>query len=842
MTSQKNSLPIDVLRADVTAALARHNQLVVQAPTGSGKSTRLPLWLREDLGKNVLVVVPRDMACHALATYLSSLEGLPVGQRIGYSVRFEEARCETTEILFVTPDVALRMTRELNLGGEFPFGAVLVDEFHERGWEVDLCSAILRHHLPDWGGSIVWTSATLDAEGLATTLGAHLMRSEGRTYPVDIEYMPQDIRTPSGTDLDKRVVKAVRQILSKKGDEGEILVFLPSRVEIKACESALASLARERNLELFQMHDNLPMSQMAAAFKLNKNGKRRVFLATHIAETSVTLPGVTWVLDSGLVQMEVHRAGRIALAIVPVSRAAMDQRAGRAGRVAAGRCVRLWDDRWPPAVITPPEIARTELDDVLLQAACCGLQGETFDKAPWVTQPPVFAVQRARGRMGRVGALDERWHITDRGRALAALPVSVMESRLMIEAPPALAATVADLVALMQLDGRLVLPVEKSATRMTLEREKVFEGCRNEVTEAIVAVRRGDVRTHGLHPGRLEEARKLSTALRAIIGVTANPQEDRSELPSDDALGLYMARCLPEAAFTMRPRAQTILWTEKMKPWGNGEVEVHVLPYEPYHDVDRLHANRFPPVGGIILQNTWTGEGKSVRGEGSFVLPCTLHTLGVAEVGKQEVGELRVSTDEESGQWEVQATLIRMLAGVEIARERRVLSGEPLREAVARLILEERLFQGILPKLRDGLHVWAALRDWSPRDVQPHWTLSQLPVPPDEKGWLISRLAALGLEESAELEMISMEDLLPDLSPSGLDEEEQRAMLTDFPRMWLYMGGIYECQLQPRLRRAWLEPIDETSKKAKLPPRELLPRFRGFSVMYRQASREVQLR
>jgi ATP-dependent helicase HrpB len=594
------------------------------------------------------------------------------------------------------------------------------------------------------------------------------------------------------------------------------------------------------------VHASLPMERLARAFE-ERRGQRRVFLATNVAETSVTLPGVTWVVDSGLVRMQLHRAGRVALALAPASQAAMDQRAGRAGRVAPGRCVRLWDRHWPAQASTPPEITRAELDDVLLQAACCGLDGEAFDRAPWVTQPPVFAVQRARARLERAGAMDGRGRITERGRALAALPASVAESRLMIEAPPELAATVADLIALMQRSGRLVLPVGAGEERLQEAREALFEGCRHEVAEALVALRRGDARRHNLHPSGLEEARKLSTALRAIIGIKTPPTKDDAPLPDDDALATYMARCLPEAAFAMRPRAARDAGKEeggrgnKRKPWANGEVEVGVSPYIPHGEADREHVARHPATLGVLLQNAWIGDGKSVRGVGSLLLPCSPAALAAAGVGELEVGELAL--ERVKGGWSVEAPVVQTLAGVRLAGERRALTGAALRAAVAELIRANRLFKGAAERLRDQLHLWGMLRDWLPEDGEPHWTPGALPEPPaDEQAWLVSRLESLGLESCDELELISADDLMPELSASGLGVDELAALLTDFPRVWVYLGGAFRCEVQPRSRKVWIEPIDATAKKAKEPPREVLPRFRTFGIMYRQASRVVRLR
>lgn len=841
----QESLPIDALRAELDAALSTHPMLVVQAPTGSGKSTRLPLWLRDHTDQPVLVIEPRRVACCALATYLAKLAGEPVGRSIGYSVRFEDVRSAKTKILFVTPGVALRMAHKLNLGGAFPFGAVLIDEFHERGWEVDLCSAILRHHLKRWGGRLIWTSATLEAEALVERLGAHLMRSEGRTYPVEIEYMAQEVHAPTDEDLERRVARAIRHILNQPGDKGEILVFLPGRGEIAGCEEALGGLAREHGLELVPVHASLPMDRLARAFEA-RHGVRRVFLATNVAETSVTLPGVTWVVDSGLVRMQQHRAGRVALALVPASQAAMDQRAGRAGRVAPGRCLRLWDRHWPAQASTPPEIVRAELDDVVLQAACCGLEGRAFDEAPWVTQPPPFAVQRARARLERAGALDARGHITARGRVLAALPVSVQESRLMVEAPPELAATVADLVALMQRSGRLMLPT--SDARVQEAREVLCEGCRHEVAEALVVLRRGDARRHALHPSGLEEARKLADALRATIGVKQRVTDDTSPLPEDDALACYMARCLPEAAFALRPRVQKERpdaaerpGYAKRRPWANGEVEVGVEAYVPHAAADREHVERHPPTVGVLLQNTWIGDGKSVRGTGSLLLPCSPAALAAAGVGELEVGELAV--ERVGGGWRIEAPVVQVLAGVRLASERRTLEGQALREAAARLVLDNRIFKGAAARLRDRLHLWAMLSAWLPEDGEPHWTGAKLgPAPEDERAWLVERLGALGLETCDELELLSGDDLVPDLSASGLSDEELASLLADFPRVWVYLGGSFACEVQPRARKVWIEPIDQTAKKAKEPPREVLPRFRGFGVMYRQASRVLKLR
>ena len=309
--------------------------------------------------------------------------------------------------------------------------------------------------------------------------------------------------------------------------------------------------------------------------------------------------------------------------------------------------------------------------------------------------------------------------------------------------------------------------------------------------------------------------------------------------------GAGLALVMLPVILALRPRAQKEDTSEargrpRRKPWGNGEVEVGVAPYVPHGAADRDHVERHPPTVGVLLQNAWIGDGKSVRGAGSLLLPCSAAALAAAGVGELEVGELAV---ERAGRgWRVEASVVQTLAGVRLASERRALAGATLREAVAELVLANRLFKGAGEALRDRLHLWGMLCGWLAEDSEPHWTPDKLSEPPDERVWLVSRLEALGLESCDELELLGADDLMPDLSASGLGEDEQASLLADMPRVWVYLGGSYRCEVQARSRKVWIEPIDATAKKAKEPPREVLPRLRGFGVMYRQASRVVRLR
>ena len=359
---QRDTLPVDRVRPEVEAALEAHQRVVLAAPTGSGKSTRIPLWLEQRYAPPdaaqaapVLVVQPRRVACRALAGWLAEQRNEPVGATVGSWIRFERAVSETTRVLFATPGIALQLF-EPDAG--MRFSAVMIDEFHERGWQTDLLAAVLaRRSTP-----LVVTSATMETVEIARALHAPVVEAEGRTYPLTIEHTDAPAQ-PSARDLVDRVCERVLKLPSVEGDT---LVFLPGKREI----AAVADRLRSHGVEAIEVHGGVRPDALAKAFRAPAGG--RVFVATNVAETSLTIPGVTTVVDSGLVRRVVHRAGRSVLALDVCSQAAMDQRAGRAGRVQAGRVIRLWSQRFRQVASLPPEVTRIPLDDVVLTAAALG--------------------------------------------------------------------------------------------------------------------------------------------------------------------------------------------------------------------------------------------------------------------------------------------------------------------------------------------------------------------------------------------------------------------------------------------------------------------------------------
>ncbi|MFB6262232.1 MAG: helicase-related protein [Bradymonadaceae bacterium] len=835
-------LPIDDVRGEVESTIRAGGPSVVVAPTGSGKSTRLPIWMDHQLDGPVLVVEPRRVACRSLASYLADQRGESAGESIGYRVRFDDTSSDRTSVLFATTGVALRMLS----ADDWPFAGVVIDEFHERGWEVDLIAAVLRRrHREGDERPFVFTSATIRASQLARRLDGELVEAEGRTYPVDIEYR-DDPPAPSSRDLDDRVRGAVAEVVSSD-DDGDVLVFLPGKGEIRSCYGALTGLAREHDLELLKVHGRLPPSEMAKAFE-DDIDRRRVFLATNVAETSVTLPGVTTVIDSGLVKTRVHRGGRSALALRPTSEASMDQRAGRAGRVKPGRCIRLWSRRFRPDATIPPEIERIELDDVMLHAARAGLEGEAFERAPWLSDPPEFAVEKARNRLERVGALTDDGKLTEMGRRLAELPVDAHDARLLIDPPDDLKGLLADVVALLQRSTDLLLPPSKApeapAGEVESNRNELLADCDNEVYTQVVALRHGRPREHGLHRSAWNEARKVSNSLREIVDApVSDPLDEAPGLPDVERFADYLLERIPDYAYVLRERARRRRRGGEPKmgrsePWANGEVEIDVYPFEPPvdprardHDVDH-------PVAGVILDLFWVGDrGTSVRGLGNMLVPCTDGQLADAGIGEVEIAALDV--DEEGAHPVVEAKAERRLAGVTLRAERRELEGRPLCRAIGELVAEGRLFREARDPLLDDLHLWELLVGW-PEDER-YW--SDGPEPPALTSYVEQRLWELGLRESSDLLLVEPEDLRPDLADMlGIAEFELDDWRDDFPRTWAHMGAEYTCEVQPTVSKVILEPANAKAREGDDPAARYLPNFRGFSVFLRSASRVVPLR
>lgn len=419
------ALPIDTELPAIVTTLRESRRLVLEAPPGAGKTTRVPRALLDaGFEGEIVVLEPRRLAARLAAARVAEELGEKVGERVGYSVRFEESRSERTRIRFVTEGVLTRrLVTDPKLAG---VGVVILDEFHERNLQGDVALALLEHALRTERDDlhVIVMSATLDAAPVAEYLGAARIRSEGRAYPVVTEHEPPGDDRP----LELRVVSATRSALVASPD-GDTLVFLPGAREIRKCSEALQKLASEHGVDVVALHGELPLEEQSRAIR--RGPRRKVVLATNVAESSITVEGVVTVIDSGLARAMRHSpwSGLGSLETVKVSRASATQREGRAGRVRPGRCIRLYAkadfDARPES--DPPEIARVDLADMVLSLSVAGRSDVRF-----LDPPRESAVAGAKRLLTRLGALDARGEPTELGRKMVRFPLSPRLARLCL--------------------------------------------------------------------------------------------------------------------------------------------------------------------------------------------------------------------------------------------------------------------------------------------------------------------------------------------------------------------------------------------------------------------------
>ena len=379
------TLPIDALRPGFVAR-DRSVPLVVSAPTGSGKSTRIPLWAEED--GPVLVVEPRRVAARALACRMAEETGTSPGAFAGWVVRDESVRCPSTRVLFCTPGVALAMAGSGEMDG---FATWILDEFHERRADVDALLAWAR--FVGKSRRVVLLSATLDAGGLARQLGGTVLEGEGRTHPVDVEHLTALGQVlPDGDGLPLRLERALRLL---EPSEGTVLAFLPGLAEIGDCASWLDGRVPGRILSL---HGGLSLE--AQSDVLRSDPALRIVLSTNVSESALTVPDVVAVVDSGLERRIVRSGGFPRLELAPVSQASADQRAGRAGRVRPGRCVRLWAPHARLEARPRPSIQVDDPQDWLLPLLLAGADPAAL---PWLDRPRTDGLAEALDRFARLG-------------------------------------------------------------------------------------------------------------------------------------------------------------------------------------------------------------------------------------------------------------------------------------------------------------------------------------------------------------------------------------------------------------------------------------------------------
>jgi len=425
-------LPIDSLLPEVVASLRDTPRLVIEAPPGAGKTTRLPSTLLDMnlAGEGeILILEPRRIAARLAARHVAAARGEDPGETIGYQVRFENIGGPRTRLKYITEGVLMR--RLLSDSQLSKVNVVILDEFHERHLEADLALALLRRLQMEARPELrlIVMSATLNAAPIAHFLDeCPVLRSTGRLFAVDIEHLQR----PDDRPLATQIHAAVRRLLDE-GLDGDVLVFLAGAADIRRAAESCAPLAAEFDLLVLPLHGELPLAEQDRAVR--PAARRKIILSTNVAESSVTIEGVAAVVDSGVARVSQHSpwSGLPAFSVTRISRASAVQRAGRAGRTRRGRALRLYtaQDFAARPEFETPEILRADLTEAALQLHAAGVKD--LHGFAWFDAPPAKALEQAESLLRNLGALDDERKVTATGRRMLKLPLHPRLARVVLE-------------------------------------------------------------------------------------------------------------------------------------------------------------------------------------------------------------------------------------------------------------------------------------------------------------------------------------------------------------------------------------------------------------------------
>jgi ATP-dependent helicase HrpB len=610
------ALPIEEILPEVVERLRRARSLVIEAPPGAGKTTRVPPSLL-DAGLSgagdVLVLEPRRIAARMAARRVSEERGEGVGETVGYQVRFEDVSSSRTRLRFLTEGVLTRrLLSDPRLEG---VGCVVLDEFHERHLQADVALALLRRlqrtTRPDL--KVVSMSATLDAAPVAAYLDCETLRSEGRRFEVKVEHAARHDERP----LELQVESAVRRLVAE-GLDGDVLVFLPGAASIRRAQTACELVASEANMRVLPLHGELPSARQDEAVR--PSDRPKLILSTNVAETSVTIEGVAAVIDSGLARIAGHSpwSGLPVLKVSRVSRASALQRAGRAGRTREGRCLRLYtaqDFNARPEYETP-EVRRLDLAETALELRASGV--EDLAGFEWFESPSTESLAAAETLLRRLGATDERARVTDAGRSMLRMPLHPRLARIVVEAEArgvaSDACTVAALIAERDIRaGRVAFGVEgkeKTTGREPSSRDAKTHGS-SDLIELLELFSQAEaagfdaerVRRLGLEPNAVRAVSRASRQLRRTLSRAVAKSERR-----DTQSASVAARVSPKLSGTVKSQTRSGA-AERLSDESERELLVSILAGYP----DRVARRRASKDGRessreILLSGGGTAE------------------------------------------------------------------------------------------------------------------------------------------------------------------------------------------------------------------------------------------
>jgi ATP-dependent helicase HrpB len=518
-------LPVNEIIPEVLTKLEANNTLILQAPPGAGKSTLVPLALLDSPfleGKKIYMLEPRRLAARSIASRMASLLGEEVGETVGYRIRFENRTSEKTKIEVLTEGILTRMLHSDNALEDV--GIVIFDEFHERNIHADVAMALCREsqQVLRQDLRIMVMSATLEMDRLAQMLNAPVLLSDGRQYPVEVKFT-EDADPYLLPDLTASLV-----VKASKENDGDILVFLPGQGEILKCEQILR---RElKGTEIHPLYGQLPHAKQHRAIMPNKNGKRKVVLATSIAETSLTIEGIKVVIDCGFGRTGKFdpRSGLSRLETIRISKDSADQRAGRAGRLGPGICYRMWTKATHQRLKDHrvPEIEEADLAPLVLDMASWGI--EDANELLWLTPPPSGSLSQAREILEELEAIEDG-QITEHGKAVHALPCHPRIAHMMLMAQEEDLADLASDIAAV-LEERDPLPKEAGIDiNLRIEALRKFREGQSSI-------------------GRLKRIEKVAESYRRLFDI----EPDNGEVDFYET-GLMLTYAYPERIACARP-------------------------------------------------------------------------------------------------------------------------------------------------------------------------------------------------------------------------------------------------------------------------------------------------
>jgi hypothetical protein len=670
----------------------------------------------------------------------------------------------------------------------------MVDEFHERRWDIDLLTAILKQEKQH---RLIVTSATLEGEKLANDLDAKRLRSEGRCFPVTVTHRSMDSRyLPNKKGCENDVVRTVKEAL--EDEEGDILVFLPGRKEITQCAQMLQSID---DVMVVKLHASVSDEERHRALTVQK--QRKVVLATNVAETSLTIPNIRVVIDSGLERRTVQRNGRTALTLTNISKASAAQRMGRAGRVAEGSCIRLFGEHAPLERVTPPELHREELVEPMLAAACCGYR---LSELSFLDSVPEKSLNSALQTLQRMAAIDEQGDITEHGKKVYPLPIDALFADLVTRIQ-----TKSEREAMIDLAAALSVPAQLYQLQggefaEALAQEEPF-GC--DASLMIRLVRGEQLPGINLDASVLEEAQGLAKQMREVF-----------ELPDLEVASRYKRDELTKAIATLHPELVFVRRERRRDALGNGLMEMMVG-----------RNSRFPEKSEAALvldSHSVPGRGvKQTLNLASVMLPVSLNLLRELELGEWQQGE--TNYEEEAPR----ATMHLVYAGRTICTEYQALEGEVAVQSIVEMIEDETLLPGFAPLRKQQIQHW---KIYNALGLNPE------PIEKTELDglsfatWLVEQLETLGVESVEDIELFVADDI----PFEGIPEWEYDDFVERYP-LKLVLAEL-KLDVEYFVSRKLVQVIYAEGGRKGDPKRWELPRWSGWKVQYKKASRVLDVK